>query len=379
MSMPTLKRFILLVLVQSCFVEVAGPPAGVLLRNDKGSLKANKQLVSRAQHALAFGSIRGLTYLEQRAVRTPTMTDYTRRLREFLAFCQLRLLTWRNPLELDIVICRRIEELFFNGKSMEEGTHLVAAVKFFLPEVSRLGESGLPRCMKALKGWGLAAPGLQRLPLPLEVLGAILGIIVMLRMPQVALRLFLMFITYLRPGESALKVWQLVRPQAEAITSITWAILLHPVEGGVPGKTNLFDGTILIDQDLWIGDFLLALIHNRSGQEELWSHSHDTLIALFKRSLMVLGLDFMGATLYSLRHGGASFDLLQKRRSLLEIKRRGRWAADSSLKRYAKEARLQHQLSLVPRSVLRFGLQVLASLPGILAGVVPVPPSSFTP
>ena len=377
--MPTLKLFIVLLLVLLYCAKVAGAPAGVLARNDKSSLKANKQLVSRAQHALPFGSIRGLTYLEQRAVRSPTITDYTRRIREFLAFCHLRQLTWHTSLELDLVICQRIEELFFNGKSMEEGTHLVAAVKFFLAEVSRLGESGLPRCMKALKGWGLAAPGLQRLPLPLEVLGAILGIIVMLRLPQVALRLFLMFITYLRPGESALKVWQLVKPQSEAISSLTWAILLHPVEGGVPGKTNLFDGTILIDQDLWIGDFLLALIRGRGGQEELWSHSHDTLIATFKRSLLVLNLEFLGATLYSLRHGGASFDLLQRRRSLLEIKRRGRWAADSSLKRYAKEARLQHQLSLVPLPVRRFGLQVLAQLPGILAGVVPVPPSAFTP
>ena len=375
----TLKRYFMFLLVLLLFVKAAGAPGGVLARNDKSSLKANKQLVARSLHARAFEGIRGLTYLEQRAVRSPTITDYSRRLREFLAFCHLRQLTWGTALELDLVICQRLEELFFNGKSMEEGSHLVAAVKFFLAEVSRLGDSGLPRCMKALKGWGLAAPGLQRLPLPLEVLGAILGIIVMLGLPQVALRLFLMFITYLRPGESALKVWQLVKPQSEAISSITWAILLHPVEGGIPGKTNLFDGTILIDQDLWIGSFLLALIRGRNGQEELWCHSHDTLIASFKRALLVLNLEFLGATLYSLRHGGASFDLLQKRRTLLEIKRRGRWAADSSLKRYAKESRLQHQLSLVPLPVRRFGLQVLAQLPGILGGVVPVPPSAFKP
>jgi hypothetical protein len=45
------------------------------------------------------------------------------------------------------------------------------------------------------------------------------------------------------------------------------------------------------------------------------------------------------------------------------VKQRGRWSSDSSLKRYVKEARLQAELSKVPRSIKEFGQLVLQNLP----------------
>ena len=64
--------------------------------------------------------------------------------------------------------------------------------------------------------------------------------------------------------------------------------------------------------------------------------------------------------------GGASHDVLSRRRSLLEVKQRGRWSSDASLKRYVKEARLQSELNKVPKHVKEAGLHVLHSLPSLL-------------
>eukprot|EP00973_Karenia_brevis_P057612 8014226-Karenia_brevis.AAC.1 len=55
-----------------------------------------------------------------------------------------------------------------------------------------------------------------------------------------------------------------------------------------------------------------------------------------------------GVSLYVLRHTGTSADWLAQRRSLQEIKKRGRWVADSSVRRYEKGAKtmmLAHKLS----------------------------------
>ena len=42
-----------------------------------------------------------------------------------------------------------------------------------------------------------------------------------------------------------------------------------------------------------------------------------------------------------MRHGGASNVIVNGQRPVLEVKKRGRWTNDQSLKRYAKGVRLQ--------------------------------------
>ncbi len=66
--------------------------------------------------------------------------------------------------------------------------------------------------------------------------------------------------------------------------------------------------------------------------------------------------------LYVLRHSAASDDLLAARRSLPEVKDRGRWITDSSLCRYAKRTKLQQQINNLPDNVMEFGQRVDAHL-----------------
>ena len=54
-----------------------------------------------------------------------------------------------------------------------------------------------------------------------------------------------------------------------------------------------------------------------------------------------LGLERWRPVLYMARHTGASLDRLEDRISLEEVRRRGRWASDRSVKRYEKRAMIQ--------------------------------------
>ena len=66
----------------------------------------------------------------------------------------------------------------------------------------------------------------------------------------------------------------------------------------------------------------------------------------------------------------------QRSRPVPEIKLRGRWAADSSLKRYMKHTRLLTELNKVPAATLRYGALVSERLADLLGGLCGCPPPS---
>ena len=85
-----------------------------------------------------------------------------------------------------------------------------------------------------------------------------------------------------------------------------------------------------------------------------------------------LGLEAFGLSAYSLRHGGASHDLLCNQRVLAEVKRRGRWASDTSLRRYSKETRLLEVMSRIPALTIQQGHGMQEHLAHHLLALMPV-------
>ena len=81
-----------------------------------------------------------------------------------------------------------------------------------------------------------------------------------------------------------------------------------------------------------------------------------------------LGLGPLGPSLYALRRGGASEDLLGGRRGALKVKLRGRRRSDPSLRRYGKQTRLLRQLGFVPGATLSYGELVSRDLEAIFMG-----------
>ena len=79
--------------------------------------------------------------------------------------------------------------------------------------------------------------------------------------------------------------------------------------------------------------------------------------------------------LYSLRHGGASWDLVTARRTLPEIKGRGRWFADTSVRRYTKSARAFKEEQRIAPEMRAYGERIQQRLNAILDGAdCPAPP-----
>ena len=57
------------------------------------------------------------------------------------------------------------------------------------------------------------------------------------------------------------------------------------------------------------------------------------------------------AVLHQLRHSGASWDRYRNYRDTLEVKLRGRWQADSSVRRYEQHALVAQYFEKLPRSI----------------------------
>ena len=94
----------------------------------------------------------------------------------------------------------------------------------------------------------------------------------------------------------------------------------------------------------------------------------------FKEALAALNMIDLNAVRYGMKYGGASPDLLSGARSLQEVKRRGVWKSDSSLKRYGKETRAMSEVHKTLKNSMEYGKRVSAQLPEVLLGTMRLPP-----
>ena len=81
----------------------------------------------------------------------------------------------------------------------------------------------------------------------------------------------------------------------------------------------------------------------------MWTFTYHMLLSKFKMDCHELGLT--DPSLYRLRHRGASHDAAARLRGIAEIKRRGRWAKDNSVRRYDKRTWLQATEAKVSRTM----------------------------
>ena len=190
----------------------------------------------------------------------------------------------------------------------------------------------------------------------------------------VALAFLVQFRTYLRPGTcDRLRVKQLVPSNLAAGEQFRhWGLVLNPQEDRVAGKTGLWDQSILYDTEHWIAPFFCILTSNRNPEALLWGEID--FLTEFRTATNEVGLSIINPTRYSLRHGGASEDLLSGTRTVLEVKRRGGWSTDSSLKRYAKDTRLQAEVNKLHPNTLVYGALIQSSLKTVFSNPQATPP-----
>ena len=89
----------------------------------------------------------------------------------------------------------------------------------------------------------------------------------------------------------------------------------------------------------WTGRYLQKLSKGRSAAQRIIPLSYLQVKVKFEASMNKFGL--LDPSLYRLRHGGASEDVSRRHRRLDQVKKRGRWHTDASLRRYETDIRLQ--------------------------------------
>ena len=104
----------------------------------------------------------------------------------------------------------------------------------------------------------------------------------------------------------------------------------------------------------------------------MFSFSHSDLLRAFGRVGTFLGLNNFGFVLYCLRHGGPSRDRLSGFRSLPEIQRRGRWASDTSVRRYEQVGRLHVVENALSQDVRLFAKQCQAHIVDLILSPLPL-------
>ena len=287
------------------------------------------------------------------AVRENSLANYMRVLHIFAAHCRTQAETWQDAESLDAAAVTFMQVMFQDGESASMGETLVAALRHVYA-----ASTPLPRCVRALRGWRRLAPPNQRLPLKRAAGLAIAGWLIAHHQPLMAVAVCLALVCYLRPMELLTLQRQHLIPPCPAAGFSHWGLLLHETALGIPGKTGLWDSSVAVDLDPWLWEPLRALHSRRRDGQFLWDFTGAQLRMHFKTAVSALGLGGLSDHLYSLRHGGASYDLLMQRRTLLAIRERGRWMSDASLRRYAKATLLQRETNKVPVAVLEFGAAV---------------------
>ena len=112
--------------------------------------------------------------------------------------------------------------------------------------------------------------------------------------------------------------------------------------------------------------FLPELLHHLAKQRikaegmeaGLWTFNAKDYLSVWRTCVSTLGIEGLAMSPYQTRHGGASRDDLMGLRTIPEIRRRGRWASDSSARICDKPGRLQQMSSMYEGRYREFGEKI---------------------
>ena len=205
---------------------------------------------------------------------------------------------------------------------------------------------------------------------------ALIGAMLWRKQRKAALYALLMFVLYLRPGEAlTMTSDQMVPPMTAAAGAAhlaAWGFIIGPSLLGEPSKTGVYDESVLLDwPELAFLDPLLRTLWRLPQGRLVWGFDALEFGRIFKQAILDVGLQCLAPVPYTLRHGGASHDILMKRRTIEAIKTRGRWRSDASVARYQKAARALQELNRLGPKTLAFARQVEERLPQLMLGRLP--------
>ena len=217
-----------------------------------------------------------------------------------------------------------------------------------------------------IKGWAKLVTELERDPIPRGA-ADLVGLELVQRYGEegtfAAAAWAVQLDTFARPSETlALRPCELFLPSPEQDGSYRKAAVLRFGDPEVgPSKSGQYDTHVRVGvkprewmlevvQCLW--DISRPLPgHERFAETIFGDLSYPRYCRLIEKAAESAGLGVLDVTPHVARHTGASEDHFQGIRDLKEIQLRGRWESESSVRRYAKHARLIAALAKCPVEV----------------------------
>ena len=310
--------------------------------------------------------------LQTASVSPATEAEYAKITRQVLEFSEgYGDEVWENPLELDNMLVDLFDDSYLEGVNSSFASKVFAALGYYNPTLKKDAGIVLPAARQAAKGWKRLSPPTSRMPVPWELVCALANALMADGCRDAALLMLLSFVCYLRPSEAAkLQVRDLI-PPVKGSQHVSWSLLLHPFERGACSKTQEFDESLLIDAQMVtsLGSAIKRHVAHKSSTEKLFSTKQKEMPRLLNWAARRLRVpERMKLCMYMMRHGGASHDFGSKQRTLQEVKRRGRWIAEASVRRYEKGGRLASQLHGLGTSLRAHALNCARSMDAVVAG-----------
>ena len=314
--------------------------------------------------------------VEMLKITPKTGDDYYRRLLDMDEWRKKEMIDDAVDLpQLTFLSLNYLDHLFWAGEPHGSGEKLVAAIKHFYPELGSQKHLQA-RLQNGLTGWSKRSPEYSHAPLPINAVFAIIGAMLFAGHHLSACFVLIQFLGYLRPGEvQALVVSQLIPPVSSSGVGQHWCLLLSPTCLARPSKSGEYEESVIFDSNgfEWMSAAIFGALHrNRSPQEMLIPLETAVLLAQWKQAIERLKLDKLEIARYSMRHSGASWDLMERNRTVGDIKARGRWASDSSMKRYLKTAKASDMAHRMGKGVLEYGEQVRVNAQSLFQGLCPL-------
>ena len=335
-------------------------------RHRKGGLSAKRKETLRKPAP-------GLSVCQTYRVAPATEADYHETFQEINRFAySWPDFSWDFPKLADPMLVGLFDDKALDGVHAGWSGKAFSSIGFFLPEYSGAMRALLPQAKAAQQGWKRLTPSRSRLPIPFELAAALFHTLVTMGRLESALITLLCFCLYLRPSEPhALKCSQIIPPSRGPSSSRFVTVVLNPFEDGRSSKTHEYDESLLCDSPLLpqLGPALLRHARGRPRGDRLFSVCQADVARDLRDACLRLRVPPpLEVVMYKYRHGGASTDFACKHRSLAEVKLRGRWKSDASLRRYEKGGRLAEQLHRLGDRLRIHALRCAASVNDVLIG-----------
>ena len=342
-------------------------------RRAAGALASRQK--KRARLVAAAEVPRQSSFLERASVTAATAGNYHRSYAKFVEFARFNGFapSADQPLELDCALAPYMNSAYLEGEQPHVGSTLLAAVSYLMPELGRPRELDLPKSKQCLRGWRRMAPAAGRLPLPWELIAGMAMDLLARDQAAAAMALVVSVVFYLRPSELlGLRVRNLTPPlRGAGPTHKCWSLSLHEhlSEDSRPSKTGEFNEALSLDlaRFAFVGRFLEQLMAGKQSSVRLVPLRPGQLAEVMAGYQERWGIPFEMRP-YQLRHSGASIDYASGDRRIKDIKLRGRWKTDASVRRYERASQLTRQLHRVPPVVRTCCLKAASMLPGVAYG-----------